>query len=640
MDRWPRSSTHGALVRGLRTAALASLCAVLVLLLGCAAPGAKPTAETGVLDLSGWSFASQGDVPLFGDWEICWDRLLEPGEACPGGWRPVPVPGLWSESTSGSPIGAKGIATYRLRVALPPSEGRVAIIAGGAYTAHRLFIDGALRGSAGVVAASPDGMEMGVRNRVYDLPVGAREVDLLVQVSNFEFRSGGLRRIWVIGLRASIDQAIGRATLREGMLFSVGVVIGLGYLALFALGRTERARGYFGLAALVLGLRAVPASLSSFGPLLAPWAGFALLTRLEYLGTAITIFVGTGYLRTKVEGVMPERPTWWLQLAGLALAAITLVAPFELMLATLPFQYILPVLVMTLCIGSYVRAWVKGVPGVRVTATASSLYLVAIVHDIVRTQSVGFGLPLELYPYALVIWILAEAWELMQRFYQTFARVELLSDELGEANFELQETESAIVRFVPFDFLRLLGKRSIREVDAGDRARTRMSVLCCGFHPSSRRASGDSPEREFERAGRTIERVERGIEQRGGFVNQLDSTGFQAFFPGQPADAVRAALEIVEVVEGELSIGIDTGPVVIGTLGGRQRLMRGVFGAPIEGARSLERRAETLGKRILISETTRAGLGEAAEPALRALAGEPDAFEIVSGKESVDGAAD
>jgi class 3 adenylate cyclase len=475
-----------------------------------------------------------------------------------------------------------------------------------------------------VVGHSAERAEMGVRNRTYDLPASASKVELRVQVANFEFRSGGLRRIWYLGPEESIQQGIGRAILREGMVFAVGVVVGLAYLVLFALGPSERARGYFGLACLVIGLRAIPASLSGFGELVAPWAGFELLTRMEYLGTALTIFAGAGYVRTKVPGVAPPRTLKGIQLVALALAAIVAFTPFSLVLETLPLQYAMPVLVMALVIVCYGRAWLRSVPGVTITAAASLLYLLVIVHDILRTMESGIGARVELYPYAMVLWILAEAYELMRRFYQTFIKVETLSGELSEANFELQETESAIVRFVPFDFLRLLGKQSIREVDAGDRVRARISVLHCGFHSSPDASERTGAESRFELVSDLVGLVEPIIQHRGGFVNEFRGDGFQAFFPSGPPDATAAGVEIEATLRRanedristgrssiEVGIGIDTGPVLLGTVGRRDHLLRGVVGGAVEGAHRIEVLTMRCAGNVLISAATREGLREA-----------------------------
>jgi class 3 adenylate cyclase len=590
---------------------------------GCAEHPAPPRAEDGLLDLRHWRFETDGDLPLFGTWQICWGELLEPGQPCATSWEPVPVRGLWSEAATHSPMGPRGVATYRLRVAVAPGQDHLSLVAGGPYTAHRLFIDGVERGGTGVVGRSAETTTMGVHNRVYDVTPSGSAIEILVQVANFEFRSGGLRRIWYLGTHDSVQRGLGLAILREGMVFAVGVVLGLGYLLLFALGRSERARGYFGLAALVLGLRAVPASISGFGELLAPWAGFALLTRLEYVGTAIAVFAGAGYARTKVPGVAPPRTTKAIQLVALALAVIVAFAPFPVALATLPLQYVLPVLVLGVMIGSYGWAWLRGVPGTRVTAVAGLLYLGVVVHDIVRTMQSDVGAPVELYPYAMVLWIAAEGAELMRRFYQTFDRVESLSDELAEANFELQETESAIVRFVPFDFLRLLGKQSIRDVDTGDRTRARLTVLHCGFHWSPDGRRGRTAESDFDAVHDLVARVEPLIAHRGGFVNEFEVDGFQAFFPGDAAAAVSAALEIVAATAQardaagaggraaiELAIGIDTGPVLLGTVGSGEHLLRGVVGEAVEVARRIEARAARHEARILISPATRAALGD------------------------------
>lgn len=614
-----RSQSRRALhrIRGL------FFCACLWQLVGCAPEVASPRAVGGRLDLRGWDFAGAGDVVLQGGWDICWGQLVEPGQACPSTWKTTPVPGLWSEPDAESPFGGHGVATYRIRIALPPGSGRLALEAGGPLTSYRLFIDGAFAGGVGTVARSADEAVMDVRNRVYDVAPDTGELELLVQVANFGFRGGGLRRLWHLGRPDSIQAEMGRAILREGMVFAVGVLVGLSYLALFLLGRSEQARGYFGLAALVLGLRAIPASISDFGALVMPWPKFEMLTRLEYLGTAIALFAGAGYALTKVPGVAPPRTLKGIQLASLAFGAIVLFAPFQVALATLWIQYVLPVIVLGVLVASYGAAWVRGVPGVRVTVVAGGVYLIAVGHDILRTEESSFGLDIELYPYAMVLWILAEGYDLLRRFYATFIRVESLSEALSDANFELQETESAIMRFVPFDFLRTLGKQSIRDVDVGDRVRSEVSVLHCGFHARAGATPPTSLEEGFDALTDLVSRAEPIVQRRGGFVNEFRGDGFQAFFPGSAIDAVTAALEIFDVIDAlraapgptgqvaiDVAIGVDTGSVLLGTVGGGDQVLRGIVGAAVDGARQVEVSAHRRAGRVWISSTTRSALGD------------------------------
>jgi len=603
----------------------ASILGASLLFFGCRVAGSAPRAVDGRLDLSAWNFESDGDVALVGTWQICWNRLLEPGEACPSKWRPVPVRGLWSERSVGSPFGGKGVATYRLTIQLPREDVQLSLVAGGSLTAHRLFIDGVERGGAGIVGRTADTTVPGVFNRVYELRPGSDEIELQVQVANFVFRGGGLRRIWFLGGSESIARGVGHAILREGTLFVVGVVVGLGFLTLFALRPSERARGYFGMMSLVLGLRAIPASISNFGVLMAPWMSWGFTVRAEYLGMALAFIAAVGYARTKVAGIFPPRTARGLQVFGLAFALVVSFVPMPIVLATLPLQWLLPMILIGLVLVFYGRASIRGVPGAWITTLTAALYVGFVVHDILRTIDSGVGAPVELFPYAIVLWIFAEAYQLLQGLQESYERIESLSDELSDANYELQETEAAIVRFVPFDFLQTLGKESIRDVHSGDHAGARMSVLHCGFHPADRfgDSDGEGLGTDFDRLGAWVGSLEPCIHRNDGFLNDYRDDGFQAFFPGGPSAAIEAAVEILAAANAssgderadergaiDLGIGIDTGWVELGTLGTGEYLVRAVVGEPIDRARQIE--ALTIGSeyRLLISEATRQGIDE------------------------------
>jgi adenylate cyclase len=611
-----------------------ALCALAIAVLACTSactPAAAPRAEDGKLDLSNWDFAADGDVALLGTWEICWGQLLVPGQACPTPWQPALVRGLWSEEALSSPFGGRGVATYRLEIKLPPDTRSLSLAAGGPHTAHVLFVDGVEIGGDGVVGTNSRDTVTGVHQRVHSLPSLFDEVGFLVQVANFEFRGGGLKRIWYLGEPHSIQRGRGLALIREGSLFVVGTIVGLLYLMLFALGPSERARGYFGLFSLTVGLRAIPSSISGFGDLFVPWAAFQTLTRAEYLATSVLLFAAIGYIATKVPGLVSLKATKGVQLVALALAAIVVFAPFDLVLETILFQYVLALIILGTLFVGYRSAAVRGVPGVRVTVIAGSIYLCAVGHDLVRQLQSELGAPIELYPYAMLIWILAEGTELMRRFYQTFSQVEILSEELTEANFELQEAEAAIVRFVPIGFLKALGKKSIHDVQPGDQVEAEMSVLHCTLKLSDGPPSSKSG-RNFEMVQRVVEQVEAAIRHRGGFVNEVRDDGFEALFPAGADAAVSAGIEISAAVHRRntapasnrgsdiaVTIGIDTGRVRLSTIGSRDQLLRAIDGSAVDGARQVEAAARASGATLLISEKTTEGLGGKGKLTLRLL---------------------
>jgi class 3 adenylate cyclase len=623
-----------------------------LLALACGGGGVAPRAAEGRMDVTRWNF-SAGSVELAGSWSVCWGQLLPPGSDCPSGWQSVRVRGLWSDDSAPSPFGGQGVATYRLRLALPGGEEHLVLRAGAPMTAYRLWIDGEDQGGTGVVGASAATTSSEPRrNRVFALPDGAEQVELWVQLANFEFRGGGIRRPWIVGRPDAIQSLVGQGILRDALLCAISLVVGFAYLVQFGLRPRESARGYFGLFALAMAMRSIPASISDFSQLLVPWASFAELLRFEYLGTALAIFAGAGYFRIKVPGVTPPRTLRGFQLTALALVPIVLVAPLPFVLDTLPIFLVLPPAVMGLVIACYGFAWWRGVPGVGITLLASLVFLAGVVHDVIRASRTDFGFAIELFPYLLAVWLLAEAYELAQVFVRTFERVESLSDELMEANFELQETESAVVRFVPFDFLSVLGKRSIREVATGDHARSRMSVMHCDMHGLGRVAQEMPGEASIRLLNDVVRRLEPPIYHHRGFVSEYRGEGLQALFPA-PADAIAAALAVLEAVralerEGrgrglpklDIGIGIDTGLLLLSTLGEQEHLIEGVIGDAVTTAERIAALTRTREARLLVSGATREGLGEAPPWTLRELASLTDApgpepvvvYEVLEGR--------
>lgn len=519
------------------TSARVVLLAAALVWLGCAGARDAPALRAGVLDLSTFDFAAGGTVPVAGEWMICFGRLVAPdGGDCPGGgWQPFPAPRLWNDSSVSSPIGGKGVASYRATLLLPPDAGPLSLRVGAPLSAYRIWIDGEDRGGSGTVGASPGTTVARLENRLYSLPRGAARVDLLVHVANFEFRGGGLRREWYLGSDEQVRARSGYELLSYAAFATSCLVIGLVFLVQFAFRPSDRARGWFGLLSVLVGLRILPGSTGDLYQLTMGWASFALLIRLEYMNTALLIAVGLAYLRDKIPGLMPRRLTQLLALAAIALLPIHAFAALDTVLATLPLVLALPPLVLALAVASYARAARRGVPGAATTVAVALAFAVGVVHDVVRTRT-GLGAPIELFPYFVIALVASEAHSLLRSFARSFTTAEKLTRELEDSNYELQETEEAAVRFVPFDFLRTLGKSSIREVGAGDHVRAEMTVLRCGLPLSA----SLSPARAFAAMNEAFERVEPLIRSCRGFVIEQHGDGFVALFPHGAADAVEA----------------------------------------------------------------------------------------------------
>lgn len=592
--------------------------------LGCAEIRENPLVRDGALDLSSWDFEARGVVPLQGDWEICWNAFVPADDGgCPfGSWESFPVPRLWSDAGISSPIGGRGIATYRVTLDLPPDARPFTLRVGSPLTAYRLWINGDAVGGVGEPGTTAETFVSKLENRDYSLPVGVSRIELLVHVANFDFRGGGLRRTWYVGPTEQIVARNARELLGYASFAVTSIVLGSIFLAQFALRSRDRALGWLGLIAVLFGLRMIPASYSDLSQLLMGWTSFRTLIRFEYANTALLIAAVAGYSRVRVRDVMPPRLTRLILISALALAPIHFFAPFPIVVETVPAIQLLSGTLMLVGLAEYARAYRSGVDGAGATLLAGAALAVGISHDMLRS-TVGWGASIELFPYFVIVCYATESFHLLQSHAHAYSKAEALTEELQEANYELRETEDAIVRFVSFDLMKLLGKDSIRDVHAGDHARAELSMLHCGFEAAPNIRDIAKLPSGMQTVNRFVERLEQCGLRHGGFMNEIRGDGIQVVFPSGPDNAVAAGLAMVAEAQRlireispehrslvNIGIGVDTGPVLVSMIGGRQRMMARVEGATVDAAQRIGVVATGAESKLLVTAATRAGLRE------------------------------
>lgn len=599
---------------------------------GAEASEVPPVARAGVLDLRAWNFERDGIADLRGEWEICWDALLTPDEGnCPSGWSPVPVPRLWSEpDIDGAPANGRGVATYRLRVLLADDAPALSLRSGAPFTAFRIWIDGVPRGGSGRVSRSAAESVARAHNRVFVLGERDGPIELLVQNSNHEFRGGGLRRPWGLGTPDQIRNWLARALLSYGAFGAISVLVGLLYLVQFALRREETVRGYFGMAAVTIGCRVVVSTGTDLSQLLIPGMSFEAVVRTEYLTTALMIVAGSGYFSSKLRDVIP---IWWvrvIQLGGGGIGAVAVLAPFSWTLASLRVTEVFALLSLFTGLIGYAIAFRRGKPYVGLNLAAMCLFGAAVVHDVVRVET-GFGAPIELFSFFMVIWLFTEAWAMLRSYNDSFRTIETLSQDLLESNRELRETNAAVTRFVPYEFLERLDKRSLSEVKLGEHVEADMNVMFCDIRAFTGLVEGMDSEEAFAFINRFLQRMEPVIHAHGGFVNQYLGDGIMALFPAEGDAAIRAGIEMTEALrsmnreqgdgnltkEVQMGIGLNAGSLMLGTIGGTERLSGGVIGDAVNIASRVEALTKIYGTPFVTTGETVASLAERRDFELR-----------------------
>jgi class 3 adenylate cyclase len=203
------------------------------------------------------------------------------------------------------------------------------------------------------------------------------------------------------------------------------------------------------------------------------------------------------------------------------------------------------------------------------------------------------------------------------------------SDALRE---RLNNTTAAYSRFVPREFLNLLGIEDIRKVELGQQVERKMTILFCDIRNFTALSETMSPQENFNFLNSYLVQMEPVITAHGGFIDKYIGDAIMALFPGSPDEALRCSQAMLRQLDDyndgrqragyrpiRIGIGINTGIVILGTIGGAARMDGTVIGDAVNLAARLERLTKEYRVSVLISDYTLYSLDHPDDWAIRFL---------------------
>ncbi|HUX83920.1 MAG TPA: adenylate/guanylate cyclase domain-containing protein [Chitinophagaceae bacterium] len=197
------------------------------------------------------------------------------------------------------------------------------------------------------------------------------------------------------------------------------------------------------------------------------------------------------------------------------------------------------------------------------------------------------------------------------------------SSLLFEKNIrESRESEEAMRRildvaakFVPGQFIRSLGHGAITDVRLGDQAEKLVTVLFTDIRDYTSLSELMTPEETFSFICSLNERMGPIIRDHEGFINQYLGDSIMAIFPGNPSDALSAAIviqrEIHEfnqerhqqnLVPIRIGIGMHCGPLIMGITGDQERMDACTISDTVNTASRVESLTKHYQAEILLSQ--------------------------------------
>jgi two-component system sensor histidine kinase ChiS len=195
-----------------------------------------------------------------------------------------------------------------------------------------------------------------------------------------------------------------------------------------------------------------------------------------------------------------------------------------------------------------------------------------------------------------------------------------LKEEIAErqrAYQKLRQTNEAYSRFVPKEFLQLLNRKEIIDLQLGDQLQMEMTILFADIRGFTTLSEQMNPQDNFNFINAYLKRVGPVIRRHNGFIDKYIGDEIMALFPTSPDDAVQAALDMQEQVTRynqrrakktyspiEIGIGVHSGTLMLGIIGEEERMEGTVISDAVNLASRMEGLTKYYKADIIISDET------------------------------------
>ena len=182
---------------------------------------------------------------------------------------------------------------------------------------------------------------------------------------------------------------------------------------------------------------------------------------------------------------------------------------------------------------------------------------------------------------------------------------------------EVEGMARSFARFVPTEFLHNLRRTRVADIRLGESVQKVMSVLFSDIRGFTSLVEGMSADENIAFINNYLAYMEPAILQHGGFVDSYIGDAIMALFDGEAGEAVAAAVAMqraltdfntVRAAAGqpiiEMGVGVNTGELTLGTIGGKERIKCGVIGDAVNLASRVESLTKSYAVQVLISDAT------------------------------------
>lgn len=397
---------------------------------------------TPIIDLKDQPWSSGESFDLDGQWHAYWGNLFTPKDIASTLIQPVKykVPAVWGDQpdvvTRLPPL---GYMTYHVKVRVPKNVDPLYLYLPDMPSANKLWVNGKLITGNGVIGKTQAFEKPDFLPKVLQMPDKHNgELDLVIQLSNFNYREGGIwysvRLTDSSGLFAMSQRPVILAVLFSTIL----IVIGVFNFSMFAFRIKEVAALYFGWLCIVVGFRRL--LIDERVMYMFDLFSWATLQRLEHLCFYLALPLFIGFFSSLYRKHIPK---WTIRGSWMS------VVPFIFLCIAFPariytefnvvFQMLVAASVLYVCC-LYIKVVIEKGRNIKFFGTSLLLLALAVMHDILKSN--GFiSTTNNIAHFGVLVFVVTQSLALQRHYLKNLNLVEAMSSKLKYRNQELVEMD-------------------------------------------------------------------------------------------------------------------------------------------------------------------------------------------------------
>jgi len=184
-------------------------------------------------------------------------------------------------------------------------------------------------------------------------------------------------------------------------------------------------------------------------------------------------------------------------------------------------------------------------------------------------------------------------------------------------DMELEKKITTFYKFVPAQFIKNLNIQNYEYIELGSCVERNMTIMFSDIRSFTTLSENMAPQEIFNFLNNYLSQMEPVIERHNGFIDKYIGDAIMALFPNVD-DAMRGSIAMLKTLTKyneirqqagyckpiKIGIGLNTGPLILGTIGGKNRMDSTVISDAVNLASRVENLTKTYNTPLLITEQT------------------------------------